>query len=102
MWTRRFALGALLAAALLAGVADPASAQSDAQLKALDRRVERLNDAGRYAEALAVAEAYVEAAKKRHGEEHPDYAKAVGWLASCCNRSTVPPRRSPSIARHWP
>src|SRR5262245_20908597 len=99
MWARRFALGTFLAAALLASVADPASAQSDAELKALDRRVERLNDAGKDAEALAVAEAYVEVAKKRRGEQHPEYAKAVGWLAQLLQQANRPAEAEPLYRR---
>src|SRR5262245_19070216 len=102
MRARRFALWKFLAAVQLAGVicvADPASAQSDAQLKALDRRVERLNDAGKYTEALAVAEAYVQAAKKRHGEQHPAYAKAIGWLAQLLQQTDRPAEAEPLYRR---
>ncbi len=79
----RLALGVLFAAVLLAGamgVAGPARAQSDAELGALSNDVQRLWEAGKYREATAVAERYVEIARKR-GENSGEYATAIGWLA---------------------
>ena len=84
MWRWRFALMILFAAVLLAGAvgaASPARAQSDAELKALNDQVVALHKAAKYQEAIAVAGRYVEAAKKKHGEDHPDYATAISRLA---------------------
>jgi tetratricopeptide (TPR) repeat protein/CHAT domain-containing protein len=76
----RFVLSAgLLLGAI--GTARPASAQSNAKLEALDHRIEQLYSAGKYAEALTVAERYVDAVRKAHGEQHPTYANAIGSLA---------------------
>jgi hypothetical protein len=68
------------------GAAGAAAAQSASHLDAFGRKVERLYEAGKYQEALAAAQAYVEAAKTRHGEVHPAYAKAIGWLAQLLGR----------------
>ena len=79
----RFALAILVAAVLLAGAmgaAGPARAQDDAELGALSNDVQRLSEAGKYQEATAVAERYVEIARKR-GENSAEFATAIGWLA---------------------
>ena len=85
MRTLRFGLVILLVAMLLAIAVDatgPAWAQSDAELDALNNRVTTLYDAGKYAEAIPLALRYAEAMKVRHGEDHPEYAAAVGNLAA--------------------
>jgi hypothetical protein len=56
---RPFGLGVVLAAALLAGAigaAGPSQAQADAKVDALERKVEQLHGAAKYAEARALAE----------------------------------------------
>jgi tetratricopeptide (TPR) repeat protein len=80
----RFGAGIVVAAVLLAGVmsaASPARAQSDGELNALNSEVQELRKAARYREALAVAERYVAAAKREHGEEHSEYGIAITWMA---------------------
>ena len=59
-----------------------ASARSDAELAALNRQVRELQQAGKFPEALRVAQQYVVAAGKRYGDEHSEYATAFGWLVA--------------------
>jgi hypothetical protein len=64
----RFGLGILFVVVVVAGAMDtanPARAQSDAELDALNREVQQLHRAGKYREAIAVAGRYVEAARKK-------------------------------------
>ena len=58
-----------------------AGAQSSEDLDAFNRQVQQLYRAGKHTEALPIAEQYVAAARKRHGEEHTAYAEAISWLA---------------------
>ena len=80
--TVRWTLCAVLLAGLFARVVtgDAAYAQSDADLQALNQQVEQLHRAGKYDAATRIAEQYVAAARKRHGEQHTEYAKAILWL----------------------
>jgi CHAT domain-containing protein/tetratricopeptide (TPR) repeat protein len=55
-------------------------AQSD-DPNALYRRVTELYQAGKYAEAMPLAERYAAAMKSRLGAEAPQYALALSWLA---------------------
>ena len=64
-----------------AGVAT-AAAQSGDDINALRSRVSKLYAQGNYAEAAPVAERYVEVARKRHGEEHVEFASAIWGLGS--------------------
>jgi esterase/lipase superfamily enzyme len=52
------------------------------ELDALKRQVQELQWSGRGAEALPLAENYVAAVRARYGEEHRDYATAIGMLGS--------------------
>ena len=89
----RFALSILFVAVLL-GAAGSARAQSDAELEALNEEVQQLHNAGKYHEAIAVAGRFVEAAKKRHGEDHPNtQPPSISW-PSCCRTPTGWPRPS--------
>ena len=72
----------LIAGAITVG---PAGAQSDAELKALDQQLRQLHQAGKYAEATRLAEQYVARARERYGEQHPEYARAISWLALLLN-----------------
>ena len=75
--------GLLVACALLVTAAtatDPSRGQSDAELEALNRQVEELIQAGKYREAMQIAQQYVVGARQRYGEEHPENATAIGWL----------------------
>jgi hypothetical protein len=54
--------------------------QDDAVTGALQRRIAELEAAGRYAEAIPLAERYVEAAKAQFGDDHPSYAAALNSL----------------------
>src|SRR5262245_50507918 len=79
--TRRFrvAVTAIIALALLWSVsAVPALAD---ELSDLNARVSALYKAGKYTEAAAVGQRYVELAKALHGDHDPKYADALNWLA---------------------
>src|SRR5262245_36346251 len=72
------ACGVLLA---MASVPSPAHAQSDSELKALNNRVTELYRAGKFSEAIPLAQRYADAMKARHGPEHAEYATALNNLA---------------------
>jgi CHAT domain-containing protein/tetratricopeptide (TPR) repeat protein len=70
---------ALVGAPLL--VAGPASGQSsDIDLNDFPRRIEELAQAGRYAEAVSLAERYVARTRRRYGEKDIEFATAIAWL----------------------
>ena len=73
----------VLAYALLviAVAASPAHSQSDSELNALNKRVIELHGAGKYGEAIPLAERYAEAMKTR-GPDGPAYAAALNNLAT--------------------
>jgi hypothetical protein len=80
----RFDYGSLLACVLLVVgmvAAGTVCVQSDAELKALNQRVIELHRARKYHEAIPIAEELVTATRKRDGEEHPNYAASIRWLA---------------------
>ena len=77
-WAILFSAAFHIAGALAAG---SATAQSDEALKALNQRLIELYKAGKFGEAIPVAERYAEATKVRHGAEHPEYATALINLA---------------------
>jgi CHAT domain-containing protein/Tfp pilus assembly protein PilF len=56
------------------------------EVTALNKQVQQLDQAGKYAEALPIAERYVAAVKARYGEQHTEYATAVTWLFYVLNR----------------
>jgi CHAT domain-containing protein/tetratricopeptide (TPR) repeat protein len=60
----------------------PASAQSprDVELSAMNRRVEELYQAGKYSEAIPLAERYMAATGARYTEATPEYAAALNNL----------------------
>src|SRR5215467_8131528 len=85
MYFSRFLRGlTLLGVLLMAGAMSPGSAraESDAELKALNQRAIELHRAGKYREAIPLAERYAEAMKARHGPDHPEYAIALNNLAA--------------------
>ncbi len=61
----------------------PARAQApgEAEIEALNDRVVELYQAGKYSEAIPLAERYAAAMKARHGENAPEYAEAINNLA---------------------
>ena len=67
----------------IAAVLPPAFAQapSDADLSALNGRVVALYQAGKYGEAIPLAEQFVAGIKARYGENAPEYATALNILA---------------------
>jgi hypothetical protein len=83
MQASRFVVGAMLACALLIAGAiapGPACAQSDDEFVALNRQVHEMLQAGKYSEALQIAEQYIATARQRHGEDNPAYASALTSL----------------------
>ena len=58
----------------------PAQAQQQDDLGQLNRQISELYKAGKYAEAIPVAEHYVETARKEYGEEHDAFATSIAWL----------------------
>ena len=68
----------LLLVVIVAG--SPVRAQ-DAEAEALNARVIELYNAGKYAEAIPLAERYAEAMNVAHGEAAPEYATALNNLA---------------------
>src|SRR5262249_58437268 len=59
----------------------PARAQTLEELRSINQRVSELYRAGKYSEAVNLAEQYAELAKRGLGAEHPEYAEAITWLA---------------------
>jgi CHAT domain-containing protein/tetratricopeptide (TPR) repeat protein len=59
----------------------PANAQSSEDLESLNKQIERLYEAGKYTEAVPLAERYVALARERHGGEHAELATALHHLA---------------------
>ena len=74
----RLALIAVTTACLWMGTARAQSEDPDI----LYRRVTELYQAGKYAEAMPLSERYAAAMKSRHGDEAPQYAVALTWLAA--------------------
>jgi CHAT domain-containing protein/tetratricopeptide (TPR) repeat protein len=77
-------VGMVLAAALLAaaiGAAGRAAAQSNDEIDAMNERVVTLINAGRFAEALPLAERVIALSKARYGDDDPQHARALNNLA---------------------
>ena len=64
----------------LAGAKKPRAVAQQAEVDSLNAQIARLYQAGKYAEALPVAERYITLAKSRHGEDDARYATALAWL----------------------
>lgn len=72
---------AILLAALIVSVAPVVlRAQGADDLAALQKQVSRLHGQGKYGEALLICERYVALARERFGEDHREFATAIGWL----------------------
>ena len=72
-------------------------AQSADELAALRAQVSRQFSQGKYGEAIPLAERYVALARRKHGENHTEYATAISWLASlgvCCGRDSAEAQHS--------
>jgi len=65
---------------------DPIS-QDEAAIAALQARVAALEGAGNDAEAIPLAESWIEAAKAHFGEAHPSYAAALSALGGLLRRA---------------
>ena len=68
------------AAVMILLLMTPAQAQQQDDLDQLNRHISELHKAGKYAEAIPIAEHYVEAARKEYGEEHDAFATSIAWL----------------------
>src|SRR5215471_16863706 len=55
--------------------------QNGDQLTDLRAQVSRLYEQGKYADALTVAERYVDLAHQKQGQDHTEYPTAISWLA---------------------
>ena len=75
------ATGLALACGLVVAIAVTYFALVDSQPDALSAQVGELYSAGKYAEAIPLAERYAAAIKARRGSEHPDYGIAINNLA---------------------
>jgi tetratricopeptide (TPR) repeat protein/CHAT domain-containing protein len=78
---RRACLGAVLVAIWFTNCASLAKARLDAEIEALNQRIDELYKAGKAAEAIPIAERYLEATKKLFGPIDPTYAAALNKLA---------------------
>ena len=69
--------------ALLLGLwLPPARSQEQPpELEAIYKRGLQLYEAGKYAEAIPIAEEYLAVAEAKFGQEHPHYATGLGYLA---------------------
>jgi tetratricopeptide (TPR) repeat protein/CHAT domain-containing protein len=56
------------------------SSTANADVTALNLKVQELNRRGNYKEAEATAQKYVALARKRYSEGHPKFATAIAWL----------------------
>ena len=79
--TLRLFLLPIVFAAVLALPPAFAQSPSDAELDALNNRAIALYRAGKYGDAISLAEQYAAAAKARYGENAPEYATALNNLA---------------------
>ena len=79
---RRLAALAVAWVVCVTALAGPAQAQGQNDLARLNAEIGRLHGQGKYAEALPIAQRYVELARKKYGEDHPAFAAAISWLAS--------------------
>src|SRR6516225_2497273 len=59
-----------------------AHAQGANEFASLRTQVSQLFSQGKYAEAAPIAERYVALARQKHGDNHTEYAAAIGWLAN--------------------
>jgi CHAT domain-containing protein/tetratricopeptide (TPR) repeat protein len=76
-------LAALAVAWVVCGIAltGTTQAQGHDDLAWLNAEVDRLHGQGEFAEAVPIAQRYVELARQKHGEEHPAFATSISWLA---------------------
>jgi tetratricopeptide (TPR) repeat protein len=75
-------LVAITANSVRAQSADPAQVQAADDLAALRAQVSQLFEQGKYADAVPIAERYVDSARQMRGEEHTEFATAIDWLAN--------------------
>jgi tetratricopeptide (TPR) repeat protein len=81
------------------GAARPAGGQSDPEIVALNQQVISLYQAKRFAEGLPLARRYADAARRLHGDSHPQYAEALNLLAVYLLTLGSPSEAEPSLRR---
>jgi CHAT domain-containing protein/tetratricopeptide (TPR) repeat protein len=77
-------LAALAAALMVYGMAlaGAAQAQGEEELARVRAEVGRLYEQGRYAQAVPIAQRFIERARQKYGEAHPVSATAIGLLGA--------------------
>ena len=80
----------------------PVAAQPVDELEKLNQRVIQLYQAGKYAEAVPIAERYAEGMKARHGADAPQYATVLNNLAGLLQATNRLAEAEPLIAARSP
>ena len=78
---KKISITATLLGVLLAGTGSMPLAQQRDRTTELDRRMEELYIAGRYAEAIPIAQRLLALSEKTRGRNHPDVAQSLSNLA---------------------
>jgi tetratricopeptide (TPR) repeat protein len=81
MILRRFCVAIFLVPVLAGGFANAVSAQSSAEWHELNRQIVQLRTAGKYGEAIPLAERALDLARRLRGLDHPEVAESLGVLA---------------------
>jgi tetratricopeptide (TPR) repeat protein len=92
----------VLVAALLAGAigaAGPTPAQPNDDIDALNRQVDELFEAARFADAVPLAQRSVALTRARHGEDDPRFALALTNLAGLLQATNRLAEAEPSFRR---
>jgi CHAT domain-containing protein/tetratricopeptide (TPR) repeat protein len=76
-----------------------ARAQGADDLAALREQVRQLHSQGKYSEAVPLAERYVALARRKHGENHAEYATAISWLGFVYKAQGRYPEAEPLMKR---
>jgi hypothetical protein len=89
--------------ALLLGLSViPARSQGQPpKLEAIFKRGFQLYEAGKFAEAVPIAEEYIRVAASTYGEEHPSMPLGSATWASYTKRSIARPKLSHSSSARW-
>jgi tetratricopeptide (TPR) repeat protein len=80
-WLQRWFALNVLAVLMLIAAPMQARAQGTDDLASLREQVRQLHSQGKYREAIPLADRYVALARRKHGENHTEFAPAISWLA---------------------